>query len=101
MTLEETILEKGKIMEAKILGVDIEEMIETGTLEEVEVGLGKDTIQVPSKEMTDIVVVGLVQVQEPVLIGDRIRCFKCREYNHFAKDCPNLQTGNRVGQHLH
>ena len=23
---------------------------------------------------------------------DRIRCFKCREYDHLAKDCPNLQT---------
>ena len=21
---------------------------------------------------------------------DRIRCFKCREYNHFANECPNL-----------
>ena len=23
---------------------------------------------------------------------DRIRCFKCREYDHFAKDCLNSQT---------
>ena len=23
---------------------------------------------------------------------DRIRCFKCREYDHFAKDFPNSQT---------
>ena len=21
---------------------------------------------------------------------DRIRCFKCREYHHFANECPNL-----------
>ena len=23
---------------------------------------------------------------------DRIRCFKCREYDHFAEDCPNSVT---------
>ena len=23
---------------------------------------------------------------------DRIRCFKCREYDHFTKDCLNSQT---------
>ena len=21
---------------------------------------------------------------------DRVHCFKCREYNHFANECPNL-----------
>ena len=25
---------------------------------------------------------------------DRIRCFKCREYDHFANECPNLVTNN-------
>ena len=23
---------------------------------------------------------------------DRIRCYKCREYDHFASDCPNSVT---------
>ena len=23
---------------------------------------------------------------------DRIRCFKCRKYNHFTKDCPHSET---------
>ena len=25
---------------------------------------------------------------------DRIRCFKCREYDHFANECPNLIPHN-------
>ena len=25
---------------------------------------------------------------------DRIWCFKCREYDHFANECPNLVTDN-------
>ena len=25
---------------------------------------------------------------------DRIRCFKCREYDHFANECPNLVLDN-------
>ena len=25
---------------------------------------------------------------------DRIRCFKCREYDHFANECPNLVPDN-------
>ena len=25
---------------------------------------------------------------------DRIRCFRCREYDHFANECPNLVLDN-------
>ena len=67
MTLGETILEKCKIIEVKILEVDIEVIIEMTTLEEVGVGLGKDNIQVILDRMTEAVAVGLDQVQEPVL----------------------------------
>ena len=45
MTLVETILEKCIITQVKISEVDIEVIIEITTLEEVEVGLGKDNIQ--------------------------------------------------------
>ena len=29
---------------------------------------------------------------------DRVRCFKCREYNHFVRDCPTRQTHREVEQ---
>ena len=64
MTLGETILEKCKTIEVKILEVDIDVIIEITTLEEVEVGLGKDNIQVILEGIT--VAVGLDQAQEPV-----------------------------------
>ena len=68
MTLGETIVETCKITEVKIIEVDIEGTIEMTILEEVEVGLEMDSIQVILTEMTEVVVVGPDQVQEPVLI---------------------------------
>ena len=91
MIIEETILEKCKAIEVKILEVDIEGIIEMIILKEVEVGLGIDNIQVISADMIEAIEVGLDQHLDLVQI-DRIGCFKCREYNHFAKECPNLQT---------
>ena len=29
---------------------------------------------------------------------DRVRCFRCREYDHFARDCPNLPSDNSEGE---
>ena len=32
---------------------------------------------------------------------DRIRCFKCREYDHFAKDCVNISdTENKLSEQI-
>ena len=28
---------------------------------------------------------------------DRIRCFRCREYDHFANECPNTGIENSDG----
>ena len=67
ITLGKTISEKHKIIEVKILEVDIEVIIETTTSEKVELGVGKDNIQVILAEMIEAVVVGQDQVQEPVL----------------------------------
>ena len=29
---------------------------------------------------------------------DRIRCYKCREYDHFAKDCPTSKIEKEAEQ---
>ena len=63
MTLDETILEKCKITENKIIEVDTEGIVEMIILEEVEVGLGIDSTQIILDGMIKAVV-GLDQVQE-------------------------------------
>ena len=68
MITEERILEIHKIIEVKLLEVDIEGIIEMIILEEVGVDLGADNIQIISEGMIKVVVVGLDQVLEPVLI---------------------------------
>ena len=30
--------------------------------------------------------------------GDRIRCFECRQYEHFARDCPTMQASREAEQ---
>ena len=42
--------------------------------------------------MIEVVVVGLDQIQEPILIEMELDAISCREYDHFAKDCPTLQV---------
>ena len=32
------------------------------------------------------------------MIRDRIRCYKCREYNNFEKDCPTSREGKEIEQ---
>ena len=62
MTLGEEGLEEHKVIEVKILEVDIQIVIGTTILEEVEVGLGKDNIQVILEGMSKAVVVDQDQV---------------------------------------
>ena len=57
MTLGVEILGKHKIIEVTIMEVDIETIIEMTILEEVEIGLGKDSIQVILERMIEAVVV--------------------------------------------
>ena len=32
---------------------------------------------------------------------DRIRCYKCREYNHFIRECPTSREEREIGQLQH
>ena len=91
MTLGEEILGKCKIIEIRIIEVDIETTIEMAILEEVEVCLGKDNTQVTLEGMIKAVV-DQGKVQEPNTNRYRIRCSKYREYDHLANDCLNSET---------
>ena len=64
----EVILGKHKIIQVSIIEVDIETIIETTTLEEVELGSGKDINQVILERMTKAVLLDQDQVLEPVLL---------------------------------
>ena len=92
MTLGETILEKCRIIEVKILEVDIEVIIEMITLEEVEVDPWErqysDSFSRNDRSSSSRSRSG----SRASTNRDRIRYFKCREYDHFAKDCLNTQT---------
>ena len=29
--------------------------------------------------------------------GDRLRCYRCGEYDHFVQECPNTPTDDKMG----
>ena len=87
MILGETILEKCKITEDKISEVDIEGIIE------LEVGLGKEYFSRNDRSNSRSRSGSRASTNR-----DRIRCFKCREYDHLAKDCLNSQTEKQPEQ---
>ena len=78
-------------MEDKIVGVDIE-MIDIMITIEAETGQEKEYLQEnynssrdrsPSNSRSG-------SGSRANMNRDRIRCYNCREYDHFARDCPNL-----------
>ena len=75
-----------KIIEVRILEVDIEVTLGVINLEEVEVGLGKDSSQAILGEITEAVV-DLDQIQEQVPIEVEL---DASSVDHFAKDCLNI-----------
>ena len=82
--------------------VDIEEIIEMIIMKDVGVGPEKDSIQETLKGMSEVVVVvGPDQVQELSTNRNRIRCYKCREDDHFAKDCQTSKIEKETEQIQH
>ena len=68
-------------------------------LKEVGVDPRENHIQVITGGMTEAVVIrGQGQNQEVSTNRDRIRCYKCREYDHFAKDCPITEEEREIDQ---
>ena len=107
MILGETILETCKIIDIRILEVDIEGIIEMVTLEEVDVGLRKDSIQVILVEMAEVVIIGQDQVQEPVLteteldalsVGNMIILLKPVQIHKQKKKSEQIQQMNNLDE---
>ena len=79
--------------------MDIGEIIEMRimTEKEGEVGVEKEHIQMIVEGETGIVViVDQGQDQEQVQIQIELGCYKCREYDHFAKDCPTTKEEREI-----
>ena len=69
------------------------EMIIIGVVAIIEVGIGPERDHSPET-------IGVVELEVQAIVDqgqdprantnrDRIRCYNCREYDHFARDCPS------------
>ena len=78
----------------KIITITEGETLGSKTMKEIGVGhmIGK-TEAITEGSIEASVIVGLGQVHEQVGIEIRIRCFKCREFDHFDKRLPNDTSG--------
>ena len=93
--LEEEIIEEHKSIEEKLLEGNINVTTIIVILIGLEVGSSTDNIQ--------IILEGMIRSNTSSRSGyrahtnrDRIRSFRCREYDHFAKDCPNVTVTDKV-----
>ena len=86
MNIEEAILEICKIIEVNIIEVDTEGIIEVIIMEEVEVCLETDNVRRNDRSSSRSRSGSKANTNR-----DRIRCYKYREYDYFAKDCPPSQ----------
>ena len=89
-------------MEDRIIEEDIEEILRMKIITEKEVGVGleKDHIWtiIVEGERGVVVIVDQGQNQKANTNRDRISCHKCREYDHFAKDCPTTKEEREIEQ---
>ena len=75
--------------------MEIEEVIEMRIMMEVEVSLEKDNTETIIEDMTEVAVVDLRSGSRVSTNRDRIRCYKCREYDQFAKKTVQHQNQKR------
>ena len=87
------VIDSEKILEeiiGRILGkgIDVTEII---IMIELGIGIGQETeiLQGVMEGIEALTAVDPDQVPEQTTNRDKIRCYECREYDHFARDCPN------------
>ena len=85
-----------RIIEVKILEVDMEGII--GTIIVKEVGVGPPRQYSDNTRRNDRSSRRSRWGSRASTNRDRIRCYKCREYDHFAKDCPTLKVEKELGK---
>ena len=64
---------------------------------EIGIGQGKELLQgvMVMEEIEALAMIDLDQGPGASTNRDRIRCYACREYDHFVRDCPNSREESR------
>ena len=76
-----------RIFKDRIIEVDIEETIGMRIMKEVGVGLEKDNLKGNIRRNDRSSSSRSRSGSRVITNRDRIRCYKCSEYDHIAKDC--------------
>ena len=92
-----------KTLKEKTGEENTEIIIETKVMAEVEIGTGIEKGHFP-ETLAAIETIGVQSTVGPrsgsraSMKRDRIRCYKCTEYDHFAKDCPTYREERELEQ---